>query len=190
MSRTECARQGAEAIGAKTQRREGYPVFRTIKSAPFSGSKRAIHPRGLRAARTLVCTRISRTTVPRTVASPRGITKLLPLRVRPIQSPPYMQAHIRLIAMLSLRHPTYTVHARERAIRLSHTTPCPCPMVAANAAQSRAATRKQFNNQPCRNTRPSASPQPARLTSECCPSGRSSRPPTHAAAALACEAPP
>eukprot|EP00966_Prymnesium_polylepis_P216597 5014216-Prymnesium_polylepis.1 len=32
MSRTECARQGAEAIGAKTRRREGCPVFRTIRS--------------------------------------------------------------------------------------------------------------------------------------------------------------
>eukprot|EP00966_Prymnesium_polylepis_P142368 3287283-Prymnesium_polylepis.1 len=36
MSRTECARQGAEAIGAKTRVREGYPVFRTIRSVPFS----------------------------------------------------------------------------------------------------------------------------------------------------------
>ena len=30
------ARQGAEAIGAKTRRREGFPVFRTIRSVPFS----------------------------------------------------------------------------------------------------------------------------------------------------------
>eukprot|EP00966_Prymnesium_polylepis_P068755 1596985-Prymnesium_polylepis.1 len=34
MSRTECARQGAEAIGAKTRRREVYPVFRT-KTHPY-----------------------------------------------------------------------------------------------------------------------------------------------------------
>eukprot|EP00966_Prymnesium_polylepis_P056226 1300968-Prymnesium_polylepis.1 len=38
MSRTECARQGAEAIGANTQRREGSPVFRTIRSVPFTGT--------------------------------------------------------------------------------------------------------------------------------------------------------
>eukprot|EP00966_Prymnesium_polylepis_P198734 4606002-Prymnesium_polylepis.2 len=34
MSHTECARQGAEAIGAKTRRREVHPVFRTIRSVP------------------------------------------------------------------------------------------------------------------------------------------------------------
>ena len=34
-TRTECARQGAEAIGAKTRRREGSSVFRTITSVPF-----------------------------------------------------------------------------------------------------------------------------------------------------------
>eukprot|EP00966_Prymnesium_polylepis_P272724 6300950-Prymnesium_polylepis.1 len=29
MSRTDCSRQGAEAIGSTTRRREGSPVFRT-----------------------------------------------------------------------------------------------------------------------------------------------------------------
>eukprot|EP00966_Prymnesium_polylepis_P107018 2478401-Prymnesium_polylepis.1 len=37
MSRTECARQGAETIGAKTRRREVHPVSRTIRSVPFTG---------------------------------------------------------------------------------------------------------------------------------------------------------
>eukprot|EP00966_Prymnesium_polylepis_P178544 4134976-Prymnesium_polylepis.1 len=42
MSRTDCARQGAEAIGAiKTRRREGPPVFRTITSVPFARRTRA-----------------------------------------------------------------------------------------------------------------------------------------------------
>ena len=31
-----CPRQGAEAIGAKTRRRDGYPVFRTKRSVPFT----------------------------------------------------------------------------------------------------------------------------------------------------------
>ena len=38
MSRTECARQGAEAIGANTRRREVHPVSRTKTSVPFIAS--------------------------------------------------------------------------------------------------------------------------------------------------------
>eukprot|EP00966_Prymnesium_polylepis_P218004 5045149-Prymnesium_polylepis.1 len=35
MSRTDCARQRVEAVGAKGRLLDGPPVFRTIRSAPF-----------------------------------------------------------------------------------------------------------------------------------------------------------